>query len=210
MTVTLQNTGTAPLAITSIQPTGSDAADYSYSLDPHQPCPISPATLANGSSCMLDVTFTPQSGGSHNNAQITITDNNSGIAGSVQTVNLFGTGLGLGSITVVSGSNQNTTVNTAFDNPLVALVTDANNNPVPGVLVTFTPPPGSGASGTFAGGINTAITNAQGQATSGVFTANGITGTYTVPATVNGISAPANFTENNCDNRFLLTRRCRQ
>ena len=59
----------------------------------------------------------------------------------------------------------------AFTNPLVALVTDANGNPVPLATVTFTPP-GSGASATIAGG-NTAVTNAQGLATSGTLTANG-------------------------------------
>src|ERR1700732_1254855 len=66
----LQNTGTAPLTITSIQPTGPDAANYSYTADATQPCPMSPATLSNGASCMLDIGFLPLTAGPHNNAQI--------------------------------------------------------------------------------------------------------------------------------------------
>src|SRR4029077_6284870 len=73
--VQLQNTGTAGLIITSIQPTGTDAANYSYTPDATLPCPMSPATLGNGASCMLDIGFLPLAAGPHNNAQITVTDN---------------------------------------------------------------------------------------------------------------------------------------
>src|SRR5260221_14051860 len=63
-------------------------------------------------------------------------------------------------------------------------VRDASNSPVNGVTVTFTAPT-SGASGTFAGGVNTATTNAQGVATAAVFTANGtVGGPYNVTAAV--------------------------
>jgi hypothetical protein len=75
------------------------------------------------------------------------------------------------SVTVSSGSPQSATVNTAFANPLVALAKDTYGNVVPGATVTFTAP-GSGASGTFGGGVTTATTNASGLATSAVFTAN--------------------------------------
>src|SRR5260370_35450717 len=52
----------------------------------------------------------------------------------------------------------------------------------------------SGASGTFAGGVNTAVTNAQGVATAAVFTANSTAGgPYNVTASVAGVSTPANF-----------------
>lgn len=47
-------------------------------------------------------------------------------------------------VTPTSGSGQAAPPNTAFANPLVAKVTDSADNPVPGVLVTFTGP-GSGA-----------------------------------------------------------------
>src|SRR5208282_3711334 len=97
-TVMLENTGTAPLTITSIQPTGADAANYTYTTDATQPCPIFPATLGNGSICILDIDFGPLSAGTHNNASITITDNNGNATGSMQNVSLSGTGIQLSSI----------------------------------------------------------------------------------------------------------------
>ncbi|MGC1490881.1 MAG: choice-of-anchor D domain-containing protein, partial [Candidatus Acidiferrum sp.] len=99
-TAKLENTGTAPLTIASITPTGIDAGNYSYTTDASSPCPISPNTLGNGSSCTLDITFTPTSAGTHNSAQILITDNNGNVTGSTQTINLSGTGIQLSSIAV--------------------------------------------------------------------------------------------------------------
>jgi hypothetical protein len=100
-------------------------------------------------------------------------------------------------VTVSSGTPQTAAVNTAFEMPLVALVSDNKGNPVPGVVVTFTAP-ASGATATFANGVNTAATNASGLATSSVVSANGtIGGPYTVTATVTGVQAPANFSLQN-------------
>jgi len=96
------------------------------------------------------------------------------------------------SISATSGTPQSATVNSAFAAPLVATVVDGNQNPLSGLLVTFEVPP-TGASGTFAGGKNTATTNASGVATSAAFTANGSVGTYTVTATVASGGEPANF-----------------
>src|SRR5258706_6622285 len=88
-------------------------------------------------------------------------------------------------------------INTAFATQLQATVRDASNNPVNGVTVTFTAPT-SGASGTFAGGVNTAVTNAQGIATAAVFTANGTEGgPYNATASGTGVSTPANFSLTN-------------
>src|SRR5258706_1219338 len=88
-------------------------------------------------------------------------------------------------------------INTAFATQLQATVRDASNNPVNGVTVTFTAPT-SGASGTFAGGVNTATTNAQGVATAAVFTANGtVGGPYNVTAAVAGVTTPASFSLTN-------------
>ncbi|MGA7634179.1 MAG: hypothetical protein WCB11_25715, partial [Terriglobales bacterium] len=83
------------------------------------------------------------------------------------------------SITATSGTPQSSAVNATFPAPLVATVVDGNQNPVVGALVTFEVP-ATGASGIFAGGVNTATTNASGVATSASFTANGSVGTYTV------------------------------
>ena len=92
-------------------------------------------------------------------------------------------------IAPTSGSGQSTNVNTAFATPLTVTVTDAYGNPVPKATVTFTPPAQSGASVTFAGGINTASTNANGVATSAAITANGIAGgPYNVTASVNSLT----------------------
>jgi hypothetical protein len=101
-------------------------------------------------------------------------------------------------ISVVSGAPQNATLGTAFLKPLVAKVTDANGNAVSGVTVTFLLQ-GQGASCSFAGGVNTAVTDVNGLATSAAITASGIAGQYNVQAWVGagtpgpGSVGPANF-----------------
>ena len=99
-TFTLQNSGNAPLTIASIALSGSDSGNYQYTADAVHPCPISPATLAAGASCTLDVVFAPVSQGSHNNAQVAIVDNSANVPGSTQTVALTGTGIVLSSIAI--------------------------------------------------------------------------------------------------------------
>jgi hypothetical protein len=101
-------------------------------------------------------------------------------------------------VTVVSGSGQSATVNTAFASQLVAVVKDAQGNPVPGVSVTFTAP-SSGASGTFANSstTTTATSASNGQATSTAFTANTVAGSgYAVSASASGTTS-SSFTETN-------------
>jgi hypothetical protein len=102
-------------------------------------------------------------------------------------------------IMATNGATQTTTINTAFAVPLSATVVDSLGNPVNGALVTFTAPT-TGASGAFADtGTNTATatTNVSGVARSTTFTANGTSGSYTVPATVAGVSSSANFSLTN-------------
>jgi Right handed beta helix region len=98
-------------------------------------------------------------------------------------------------LAVQSGSPQNSWVNVAFANPLVATVTAVNAmEPVDGGMVTFTAPV-SGASATPQ--TQNVIVNA-GVASSGTLTANGSVGPYNVTATVGGSSvnfALANFIE---------------
>jgi hypothetical protein len=97
------------------------------------------------------------------------------------------------SITATGGTPQSAIVNHAFGLPLQATVKDSSSNPIAGVTVTFTAP-GTGASGSFAGGVNTAVTNASGVATSVIFTANTtVGGPYNVAATTVGVATPANF-----------------
>jgi hypothetical protein len=86
--VTLSNTGTAALAISSISISGN------FSISSNG-CGSS---LAQNSSCQIGITFTPQSTGALTGT-LTITDNNNSVAGSTQTVSLSGTGLGAFTIT---------------------------------------------------------------------------------------------------------------
>ena len=99
------------------------------------------------------------------------------------------------SISATGGSGQVATAGVPFIAPLVATVT-TNGTPTSGATVTFTAPT-SGASGAFAGGVNTATTNSSGVAVSPVFTANSTAGAFTVTATVSGASSPASFSLTN-------------
>jgi len=115
------------------------------------------------------------------------------------TMNLIITAGSPKSIAVYFGSPQTTPVNTSFANPLIALVTDAYNNPVPSISVSFKAP-ASGASAIFSnstGSINI-TTGSNGQASSGSFKANGTAGgPYTVAATTSGVIGSANFSLTN-------------
>lgn len=85
-TITLTNSGGAPLTITSIALGGANPADFSKSAN----CPLSPAMLAVGASCAISVTFSPSATGARA-ASISISDN---ATGSPQHVSLNGTGVG--------------------------------------------------------------------------------------------------------------------
>ncbi|HZU27992.1 MAG TPA: choice-of-anchor D domain-containing protein [Bryobacteraceae bacterium] len=83
-TVTLTNAGSGPLTITTIAGGGTNSGDFGQTNN----CG---ATLLNGTSCTVSVTFTPTAAGSRS-ATITITDNAGNTAGSIQTITLSGTG----------------------------------------------------------------------------------------------------------------------
>src|SRR5215469_3034702 len=80
--VSLSNTGTAALSVSSI---GSTSSEYS----PTNNCPISPNTLASGGGCLITVRFTPSAVGTRT-GRIIIRDN---AEGSPQTINLTGNGV---------------------------------------------------------------------------------------------------------------------
>jgi hypothetical protein len=109
-----------------------------------------------------------------------------------------------GAPAVISVVNQpiSLQVNTSPGVPLSVKVVDANGNPVSGVTVTFMPK-GNQALCSFAGGVNSAVTNAQGVATSAAITANGVVGSYLVEAWVGtwppvpGAVGPAIFSLSN-------------
>jgi len=99
------------------------------------------------------------------------------------------------SITATGGTPQSTTVTKNFANLLVATVQDSSAHPVSGLLVTFNAPT-TGASGVFPCG-NTAITNANGIATSQILKANTIAGKYAVTAAANGLTTNPGFVMTN-------------
>ena len=114
---------------------------------------------------------------------------------------LTNTGGTAAGIACTSGTPQSTQVLTPFAQPLGVQVVDGGGNATsdPGVVVTFTPP-GAGASATFAGGVNTATTNASGLATSVQVSANGtVGGPYNVvaSATVADSTQTCNFSLTN-------------
>jgi uncharacterized protein YjdB len=84
--ISVSNTGTAALAISSIALTGANPAEYSQTNN----CPIFPATLAPSGSCAIQVSFVPLAVGTRT-ANVTLTDNTNGVPGSQQNVTLTGT-----------------------------------------------------------------------------------------------------------------------
>jgi hypothetical protein len=108
------------------------------------------------------------------------------------TVMVGGGSAGPGAIVASGGTPQSAQSGLPFGLPLSALVTDAASRPIPGLTVTFTAP-ASGPSLSFAGGVNTALTDGVGIARSGTATANGVPGTYAVTASVAGITSVATF-----------------
>jgi hypothetical protein len=81
-TVTVTNTGSVPLTITSASVTGTNAAEFSETADT-----CTNATLNAGATCTVSVTFTPSAQGARS-ATLTFEDNGSG---SPHTVPLTGT-----------------------------------------------------------------------------------------------------------------------
>jgi hypothetical protein len=92
------------------------------------------------------------------------------------------------SVSPESGTGQAGRINSPVGAPLTARVSDQYGNPVPGVTVTFAVTAGAGS---LSGA--TAITNAEGIATSGTWQLGNAVGNQTVSATVANVSIPALF-----------------
>jgi len=100
------------------------------------------------------------------------------------------------SLNVVSGNAQGAKVGATFPSPLVVSVTDSSGGPVSGATVSFAVQAGStGASATFTGGGLSATeqTNEAGQATSPELVAGTTAGSFSVVASVAGLSSVATF-----------------
>jgi hypothetical protein len=67
--IAVSNGGTASLTISSIAIGGTNAGDFSQSNN----CPVSPATLAGGSNCTVQVSFTPSAQGSRSGSLVVTT-----------------------------------------------------------------------------------------------------------------------------------------
>jgi uncharacterized protein (TIGR03437 family) len=94
-----------------------------------------------------------------------------------------------------TGTPQSAILNTAYT-ALSVRITDASNNPISGLGVTFTANAVAGASGTFPGSSATASTNTDGNGTADApaFTANGTLGAFTVHAASGSLSSNFNLT----------------
>lgn len=132
--VTLSNTGTAALAISSITITGADAAAFSQT----NTCP---ASLAAGTSCTLTARFSPTATGARA-ASLQVTDS---AAGSPRAIALAGTGVDFG----VSATSASAAV-AAGDSVAVPLTVTTGGAPLAaGVTLSVTGLP-SGATASFA------------------------------------------------------------
>ena len=201
-TVTLQNTGTGPLTIASIAPSGADSGDFSYASDASAPCPISPNTLGTGNSCTLDITFTPQATGSRS-AQITITDNSGGTTGSTQNVSVSGTGIQLSSIAVTPGPTYSITQGSAVnfnatgtytDNSTQSLTTSATWNSSSPTVATIGNTSGTQGRATGVSGGTTNITASYTTTQGSLITSNSVALTVTTATHLVFVSVPATAT----------------
>ena len=120
--VTLTNTGSSTLDISSILTTGTNPADFQVVLA-QTTCPIGGSGVGAGGSCNIAVDFVPQASGSRF-ASVSITDN---AASSPQTVALSGTGtqpaVTLSSNAIAFGSVN---VGTTATQPSVTLTNTGN------------------------------------------------------------------------------------
>jgi hypothetical protein len=135
-----------------------------------------------------DYTFVPADLGAHifsaalktsGSQTVTVTDTENVSVVATQTVNEKPAAAA--TLSVAGGSGQSAAAGSAFATPLQAKVSDAFGNGVPAIAAHFTAPT-SGASGTFAGGTNSATvaTSSSGMATAPDFTANSTAGQFAV------------------------------
>jgi hypothetical protein len=124
--VTLSNTGSGTLLISSLTLGGADPGDYSLT----NPCGSS---VAAGAACTLSVTFTPKATGTRT-ATITIVDNSGLVSGASQTVTLTGTGIPVAAtptFSVASGTYASAQTVTLSDTTTGATIYYTTNGATP-------------------------------------------------------------------------------
>ncbi|MGA8021501.1 MAG: choice-of-anchor D domain-containing protein [Candidatus Acidiferrales bacterium] len=99
-TVTLTNSGSAPLNLTNLAITGSNAASFGFYAGGAKACPLPSGAVAAGADCTILVDFIPQGPGPVT-ATFSFTDNASG---SPQSVALSGTGIASMEVSVTPDS----------------------------------------------------------------------------------------------------------
>jgi hypothetical protein len=139
-------------------------------------------TNANGIASLTSWTLGAQPG-----ALQTVTASSPGLAGSPLT--FTATSLSASKIAKVSGDNQKTVIGRALSQPIVVLVTDPSNTPVPNAIVTFAAGNGGSAQPALA------TTNAAGQA-SVTWTLGSVVGAQTLVASLVGPQGSASVTFN--------------
>ncbi|MBA3913526.1 MAG: choice-of-anchor D domain-containing protein, partial [Acidobacteriales bacterium] len=180
----LTNTGTGPLIITAITVGGTNSTDFTQS----STCPISPATLAVGSTCTITATFTPTAQGVRN-ASITIADN---VTSGNPSLPLSGTGTTPASVSLspTSLSFPATDVN-SLSAPLPVTLTNTGNGTLTITSVTLT-----GLNATNYSQTNTCGTSVAAGASCviNVTFAPTVTGTRTASLTITDNASPATQT----------------
>jgi trimeric autotransporter adhesin len=136
-TVTLTNTGSAPLQLTGIATTGSNSTNFGFLVKVAPPCPSPSGTLAAGASCTISVDFAPHAA-EPVSATLSISDN---ATGSPQSVALSGTSgtsgisltpasLNFASQTAgASSAPQVVNVNNTGTTPVAMTISIVGNNP---------------------------------------------------------------------------------
>ncbi|WP_157667482.1 choice-of-anchor U domain-containing protein [Comamonas serinivorans] len=159
----------------------ADGSTQATALTDAQGVATSPALTANATAGAYQATAS--TAGVTPSASFALTNNPQG-----------GTGAVPASLRMLSGTGQVAKISTAFVAPLVVQVLDAQGLPVAGVSVRFAFAT-SGASAQFAGNQQTAqvITDAQGQAQSPSFSANGTVGDHQASASVTGLTGQIRF-----------------
>ncbi len=119
--------------------------------------------------------------------------------------------------TAATGSPQRATIDSRYRKPLTARLLDSSGQPIEGASVTFTlgsqaVTGAGGATGpgaTFVGGTNqaTVLTDADGLATSPLFTGNGTPGDFSATATSGGVGTSLTFALRNLPGKLVLSKR---
>lgn len=129
-TITLQNTGSGPLTISSINVTGANAGDFAETNN----CPGSSATLNVGNACAIAVTFTPTGTGPRS-ASLAVSDD---AVPSPQIVPLSGTGTSPGAQLNVPSVSFGSEVVGAVTTSQPVQVSNTGNGPLVVSHVGFT------------------------------------------------------------------------